>query len=134
LTDGREWRSPYYNEPAEPILGCQFDEAGEMPGELLATMFQTTAEDGSPLESEALAMGPTSVLPKQRAVGSIPIARSGSPLFGPFSDARRHLLEPAKFPGESPKTTISLIPPLARPQSRQILSLTGRHCPRPEGS
>jgi hypothetical protein len=96
LTDGREWRSPYYNEPAEPILGCQFDEAGEMPGELLATMFQTTAEDGSPLESEALAMGPTSVLPKQRAVGSIPIARSGSPLFGPFSDTKSG---PAAPPG-----------------------------------
>jgi PAS domain-containing protein len=44
----------YYNEPAEPILGCRFDEAGEMPGEVLAKMFQTTAEDGSPLDADDL--------------------------------------------------------------------------------
>ena len=44
----------YYNEPAEPILGRRFDEAGEMPGEALSTMFQTTAEDGSPLKAEDL--------------------------------------------------------------------------------
>lgn len=44
----------YYNEPAEPILGRRFEEAGEMPGEVLSTMFQTTAEDGSPLNAEDL--------------------------------------------------------------------------------
>jgi len=44
----------YYNEPAEEVLGRRFDEAGEMPAEELATIFQTTAEDGSPLPSEAL--------------------------------------------------------------------------------
>jgi PAS domain S-box-containing protein len=44
----------FYNEPAEPILGRRFEEAGEMPGEVLATMFQTTAEDGSRLEAEDL--------------------------------------------------------------------------------
>jgi len=44
----------YYNEPAESVLGRRFDEAGEMQGEELATIFQTTAEDGSPLASESL--------------------------------------------------------------------------------
>lgn len=44
----------YYNEPAEPILGRRFDEAGEMPGEELAAMFVTTAADGSPLDAEDL--------------------------------------------------------------------------------
>jgi PAS domain-containing protein len=44
----------FYNEPAEPILGRRFDEAGEMTGEVLSTMFQTTTEDGSPLEAEDL--------------------------------------------------------------------------------
>jgi PAS domain-containing protein len=44
----------FYNEPAESILGRRFEEAGEMPGEVLATMFQTTAEDGSRLETEDL--------------------------------------------------------------------------------
>lgn len=44
----------YYNEPAEPILGRRFQEAGEMVGEELAAMFQTTAEDGSPLDADDL--------------------------------------------------------------------------------
>jgi PAS domain-containing protein len=44
----------YYNEPAEAVLGRRFDEAGEMPGLELASIFQTTAEDGSPLPSEEI--------------------------------------------------------------------------------
>ena len=44
----------YYNESAETVLGRRFDEAGEMPGEELASIFQTTAEDGSPIPSEEL--------------------------------------------------------------------------------
>ena len=44
----------YYNESAESVLGRRFDEAGEMPGAELASIFQTTAEDGSPLQSEEL--------------------------------------------------------------------------------
>lgn len=44
----------YYNEPAERILGRRFEEAREMPGEELAAMFQTTDEDGSPLDAESL--------------------------------------------------------------------------------
>jgi hypothetical protein len=47
----------YYNEPAEAILGMRFDEAGEMPLERLSTIFQTTAEDGSPLDSDELPIG-----------------------------------------------------------------------------
>ena len=41
----------YYNEPAEPILGRPFDEVGPMPGEKLAAMFSTKAEDGSPIDA-----------------------------------------------------------------------------------
>jgi PAS domain-containing protein len=44
----------YYNEAAEVVIGRRFDEAGEMPGPELATIFQTTAVDGSPLESKEL--------------------------------------------------------------------------------
>jgi len=44
----------YYNEPAEAVLGRRFDEAGEMLAEELATIFQTTSEDGSRLDSESL--------------------------------------------------------------------------------
>jgi PAS domain-containing protein len=47
----------YYNEPAEALLGRRFDEAGEMPAGELATIFQTAAEDGSPLPSEAIPLG-----------------------------------------------------------------------------
>ncbi len=44
----------YYNQAAEPVLGQPFDEAGEMPGELLAQKFQTVARDGSPLTADDL--------------------------------------------------------------------------------
>jgi len=44
----------YYNESAEAVLGRRFEEAGEMHGDELASIFQTTAEDGSPLRSEEL--------------------------------------------------------------------------------
>lgn len=44
----------YYNEAAEAVLGRRYDEAGEMPGEELASIFKTTAEDGSPLEADSL--------------------------------------------------------------------------------
>lgn len=44
----------YYNEPAEPILGRRFDEAGPMPSEELSTMFLTTTEDGSPIDANDL--------------------------------------------------------------------------------
>ncbi len=44
----------YYNEPAEPILGRRFDEAGDMPGEELSRMFETRDEDGSPIAPDDL--------------------------------------------------------------------------------
>ncbi len=53
---GSDGQLLFYNEPAESILGKSFDEAGEMPGEALSRMFQTTAEDGSPLDSDDLPM------------------------------------------------------------------------------
>jgi len=56
----------FYNGPAEPILGCRFDEAGEMPGEVLSTTFQTTAEDGSRLETEDL---PINIALRERREG-----------------------------------------------------------------
>ena len=43
----------FYNEPAEALLGRRFDETGEMPFEEWSTIFNLTAEDGSPLPREA---------------------------------------------------------------------------------
>ena len=43
----------YYNEPAETVLGRRFDETGEMPLEAWPSLFKLTAEDGSPLPTEA---------------------------------------------------------------------------------
>lgn len=39
----------YYNEPAEPLLGRRFDEAGEMSLEVWSTIFVPTDERGAPL-------------------------------------------------------------------------------------
>jgi len=44
----------FYNEPAEALLGVQFDEAGEMPVEKWATIFTPTDEAGRPLPPGAL--------------------------------------------------------------------------------
>ena len=44
----------YYNEAAEAVLGRRYDEAGEMPVEELATIFKTTAVDGSPIAADAI--------------------------------------------------------------------------------
>jgi hypothetical protein len=60
----------YYNEPAEPILGRRFDDAGAMPGEMLATMFQTTAEDGSPLDANDL---PINIALSERRPAHLPM-------------------------------------------------------------
>ncbi len=60
----------YYNEPAEPILGRRFDDAGPMPGEMLASMFQTTAEDGSPLDASDL---PINVALTERRPAHLPM-------------------------------------------------------------
>jgi PAS domain-containing protein len=44
----------YYNEAAEAVLGRRYDEAGEMPVEELATIFKTTAVDGSPIAADQI--------------------------------------------------------------------------------
>ncbi len=64
----------YYNEPAEPILGQRFDEAGSMPGEVLSSMFQTTAEDDSPLEADDL---PINIAVKERRPAHLPFRIRG---------------------------------------------------------
>ena len=43
----------FYNEPAEALLGSQFDEAGEMSLKELPAMYQISSEDGSPLPLDA---------------------------------------------------------------------------------
>ncbi len=44
----------FYNEPAEPLLGRQFDEAGEMAMAEWATVFSPHDVDGRPLPPETL--------------------------------------------------------------------------------
>ena len=44
----------FYNIAAEPVLGVRFDEAGEMPAQRLAELFETTSLDGSPIPAEEL--------------------------------------------------------------------------------
>lgn len=44
----------FYNEAAATLLGRPFDEAGRMPLKELSSIFQTTAEDGSPLPADSL--------------------------------------------------------------------------------
>jgi PAS domain S-box-containing protein len=46
----------YYNEPAEGLLGAQFDDVGPVHAEDLATMFRVTDFDGQPLEDKELAV------------------------------------------------------------------------------
>ena len=40
----------YYNEPAEALLGIQFDDVGPIHADQLGAMFRLTAIDGAPLE------------------------------------------------------------------------------------
>ena len=44
----------FYNESAEPILGCRYDETGVMPASELANIFQTVDQDGQPMGPEDL--------------------------------------------------------------------------------
>jgi PAS domain-containing protein len=44
----------YYNEPAEALLGRNFDEAGEMPFEEWSTVFIPVDDDGAIIPPEAL--------------------------------------------------------------------------------
>jgi PAS domain-containing protein len=54
---GSDEKLLFYNESAEALLGKRFDEAGEMPLAELPTMFQLTAEDGSPLPLDDFPLG-----------------------------------------------------------------------------
>jgi PAS domain-containing protein len=47
----------YYNEPAEELLGRRFDEAGEMPLDELAQIFETADEHGKPIPPNRLPLG-----------------------------------------------------------------------------
>lgn len=44
----------FYNVAAEAVLGVRFDEAGEMPAERLAHLFETASLDGSSMPAEEL--------------------------------------------------------------------------------
>ena len=44
----------FYNEPAEAILGCRYDETGEMDLETWSSAFTPTDDDGAPLPPERL--------------------------------------------------------------------------------
>jgi PAS domain-containing protein len=44
----------YYNEPAERILGFEFEETGEMPASEWSTVFTPADETGVPLAPESL--------------------------------------------------------------------------------
>ena len=44
----------FYNEPAETILGCRFEETGEMPVGKWSTIFKPMDEERTPLPPDAL--------------------------------------------------------------------------------
>lgn len=44
----------FYNEPAEEILGCRFEETGEMPSREWATIFTPMDEAGNPVAENEL--------------------------------------------------------------------------------
>lgn len=44
----------YYNEPAERLLGVQFDDAGPLHADQLAEMFRATDLEGEPLADKEL--------------------------------------------------------------------------------
>ncbi len=44
----------YYNEPAERLLGIQFDDAGPIEADQVSALFQTSDLDGQPLDDHHL--------------------------------------------------------------------------------
>lgn len=44
----------FYNEPAEEVLGKQFEETGEMPVEVWSTIFRPFEDDGSSIQPDDL--------------------------------------------------------------------------------
>lgn len=78
----------FYNEPAEALLGCRYDETGEMPFEEWGTVFVPTDADGAVLAPNEL---PLAVALAERR-----------PAHGRFSitamDGKRHDLAVTAFP------------------------------------
>jgi PAS domain-containing protein len=62
----------YYNEPAEGLLGCRYDETGEMPLEEWGTVFIPTDRDGVALAPERLPLA-IAVQERRPAHGEISI-------------------------------------------------------------
>ena len=44
----------YYNDPAESILGCRYDETGAMPASEWSIIFQPVDHDGQPMNPDDL--------------------------------------------------------------------------------
>jgi len=44
----------FYNESAESILGCRYDETGVMPASELSTIFKTVDQDGKSMNPDDL--------------------------------------------------------------------------------
>lgn len=44
----------YYNEPAEPILGLRFDDAGEIPANRISELFSVADPGGEPMSGSEL--------------------------------------------------------------------------------
>lgn len=44
----------YYNEPAEKLLGINFDDAGPLHADQLAGMFRATDQQGEPIDDQDL--------------------------------------------------------------------------------
>jgi hypothetical protein len=78
----------FYNEPAEGILGCRYEETGPMPTNEWVAIFSPTDEQGSPLPLEQLPL--------------IKALEEGLPNHGGFwargSDGHRRYLEVTAFP------------------------------------
>jgi PAS domain-containing protein len=53
----------FYNDPAEKLLGCHFDETGMMPFEEWSVLFTPTYEDNTPIAPDDL---PLAIAAQQR--------------------------------------------------------------------
>ncbi len=60
----------YYNEPAEDLLGVQFDDVGPIEADQLSGTFQVTELDGSPLPAEEIPVAAALIrrMPVHRAI------------------------------------------------------------------
>jgi PAS domain-containing protein len=80
----------FYNEPAEPLLGRRFDEAGEMTLSVWSTIFLITDEHGTPLPPDAV---PLAVALRERRPVHRTIGFTGL-------DGVKNLIEVTAFPLE----------------------------------